>query len=69
MSTQTVWKAGNSLVITMTKRLIRQYKLEPGSLIRIEEAAGGCMRLRPINSPLGHVSRSQASDRPKHRRR
>lgn len=54
MPVQSIWKAGHSLVITITKRLADRAHLAEGSQLRSEIMRDGSIRFRPVDQPPGH---------------
>jgi hypothetical protein len=49
-----IWQAGNSLVLTITKRLAREYSLQAGSIVSIERmkhTTEGFRVIPPIPDP------------------
>lgn len=67
MPIMTLWNAGNSLVLTIPKNIAAEHRLTKGSLIRIERSSSGCIRLRPVDRPVGALSRSPFKDRQRRR--
>jgi antitoxin component of MazEF toxin-antitoxin module len=68
MPVQSIWKAGHSLVITITKRIANRAHLVEGSQLRSEIMRDGSIRFRPVDKPVGRVSRSPIEYRPRRRR-
>lgn len=46
-----IWQTGNSLVITITKRLAREYSLKAGSIVSIERMKHTAEGFRVIPPP------------------
>lgn len=51
MPHQTIWKSGNSLVITISKHLARVYALDAGSVVSVERMKHTAEGFRVIPPP------------------
>lgn len=64
----TLWKAGNSIVMTITKRLARQFSLAAGSVVTIDPGKTPAAGFRVIPPPVRLVSRPPVPGRPRRTR-
>lgn len=57
MPIQTVWKSGNSLVVTIPVTLSRKLRIQDGSTVSMRITASGQLTLTPVLTRLGSIPR------------
>jgi antitoxin component of MazEF toxin-antitoxin module len=68
MPLQSIWKSGNSLVVTIPAEYARKHRLQDGTIIKIATTRSGALKLTPtwlqppylMNDPKRRVRSSHA---------